>query len=102
MADSWLLRAKPGLRASPVIRRDRDRPADAGAAREAFVISGVLGGEHLALFLGHWGEVFFALQHTDSTEAAQGDAVARLAEPQPGLENGIEEVGFVDDLDLAA
>ena len=87
---------------SPRIGSDDDGSNNPGTTGETLVVTGVLGGEDLALLLSHRTQVLEAIEDLDLAETTQGDSVARLAEPQPDLEDGIQQIRSMDDRDLAA
>ena len=85
----------------PIVRGDRDRAADAGTASETFFVARALRGENLALLVTHRAEVVETLEDLNAAEATQSNAVTGLTEPESGLEDGIQQVGFVDHPHLA-
>ena len=85
---------------SPICRRQCHRSLNGGATGEAFVISGVNGGEDLLLLAFHGAEVVFPVENGDTTESTQGDSIAGLAKTETGLMNGIHQVRIVDDYDF--
>jgi hypothetical protein len=49
----------------------------------------------------HRAEVVEAFEDLHTAEPAQSDAVTGLTEPEPGLEDGVQQIGFVRTADAS-
>ena len=62
----------------------------------------MLGGEDLPFFLFHRQQVFQALQDLDAAESTKSYAITGLSETEADLDDGIQQICFMNDTQLAA